>query len=62
MSALDLKLAQRLKDAVGPKGWSEDANEIAPHLTELRGRWEERKPRWSSLGRGTRSSRRDRSS
>jgi FAD/FMN-containing dehydrogenase len=39
MSALDLKLAQRLKDAVGPKGWSEDANDIAPHLAELRGRW-----------------------
>ncbi|HEX3674784.1 MAG TPA: FAD-binding oxidoreductase [Rhizomicrobium sp.] len=29
----------RLKDAVGPKGFSEDANEIAPHLVEWRGKY-----------------------
>jgi FAD/FMN-containing dehydrogenase len=39
MSTLDQETAQRLKQAVGPDGWSEDRNEIAPHLVELRGRW-----------------------
>jgi len=39
MTALDPNLAQRLKDVVGPKGWSEEPNDIAPHLVELRGRW-----------------------
>src|SRR6202158_6287707 len=39
MSALAPAIAQRLKDAVGPKGWSDDSNDIAPHLVELRGRW-----------------------
>jgi len=39
MTTLDPNFAQRLKDAVGSKGWSEDANDIVPHLTELRGRW-----------------------
>ena len=29
----------RLKDAAGPKGFSEDASEIAPHLTEWRGKY-----------------------
>jgi FAD/FMN-containing dehydrogenase len=29
----------RLKEAAGPRGWSEDAAEIAPHLAEWRGRW-----------------------
>jgi FAD/FMN-containing dehydrogenase len=29
----------RLKDAVGPKGFSEDAAEIAPHLVEWRGKY-----------------------
>lgn len=28
-----------LKDAVGLKGWSMDANELEPHLIEWRGRW-----------------------
>jgi FAD/FMN-containing dehydrogenase len=27
---------RRLKEAAGPKGWSEDASEIAPHLVEWR--------------------------
>jgi FAD/FMN-containing dehydrogenase len=30
----------RLKDAVGAKGFSEDANEIAPHLVEWRGKYQ----------------------
>jgi len=36
---LDGSIAQRLKDAAGAGGWSEDADEIAPHLKEWRGRW-----------------------
>jgi FAD/FMN-containing dehydrogenase len=39
MNVLDPSIAQRLKDAAGPGGWSEDASEIAPHLAEWRGRW-----------------------
>jgi FAD/FMN-containing dehydrogenase len=39
MTALDPYVAQRLKDAAGAGGWSEDAGEIAPHLKEWRGRW-----------------------
>ncbi len=33
-------VARRLKDAAGAGGFSEDANEIAPHLAEWRGRWQ----------------------
>jgi FAD/FMN-containing dehydrogenase len=29
----------RLKDAAGPKGWSDDPKEIAPHLEEWRGKY-----------------------
>ena len=39
MRALDAGTTQRLKEAAGSGGWSEDKNEIAPHLVELRGRW-----------------------
>ena len=39
MNALAPSIAQRLKDAAGPGGWTEDAAEIAPHLAEWRGRW-----------------------
>src|SRR5215212_734516 len=39
MSPPDRATARRLKEACGPGGWSEDETEIAPHLTELRGRW-----------------------
>jgi FAD/FMN-containing dehydrogenase len=39
MAILDSSIAARLKDAAGSGGWSEDANEIAPHLAEWRGRW-----------------------
>jgi FAD/FMN-containing dehydrogenase len=42
MSPPDTAAARRLKDAAGPGGWSEDETEIAPHLTELRGRWKGR--------------------
>ena len=30
---------ERLKQAAGPNGYSDDANEIAPHLTEWRGKY-----------------------
>jgi FAD/FMN-containing dehydrogenase len=40
MNALDPSIAQRLKDAAGSGGWSEDANDIAPHIREFRGRWQ----------------------
>jgi len=30
----------RLKEAAGPKGWTEDASEIAPHLQEWRGKYQ----------------------
>ena len=39
MSVLD-----RLKDAVGPKGFSEDPAEIAPHLEEWRGKYRGHSP------------------
>src|SRR6266700_3524041 len=39
MSSLDPSIAQKLKEAAGPQGWSEDPVEIAPHLSEWRGRW-----------------------
>ena len=39
MNALDPAVAARLKSAAGPGGWSEDPGEIAPHLSEWRGRW-----------------------
>ncbi len=35
-------VVSRLKDAAGPKGWSEDAAEIAPHLVEWRGKYQGR--------------------
>ena len=39
MSTLDPSTAARLKEAAGPGGWSEDPNDIAPHLVEWRQRW-----------------------
>lgn len=39
MNVLDPAIAARLKAAAGPGGWSEEPGEIAPHLTEWRGRW-----------------------
>ena len=41
---LDPSISQRLKDAAELGGWSEDADEIAPHLTEWRGRWKGHTP------------------
>jgi FAD/FMN-containing dehydrogenase len=32
-------VTERLKEAAGPGGWSENPDEIAPHLAEWRGRW-----------------------
>jgi FAD/FMN-containing dehydrogenase len=39
MATLDTSIAERLKDAAGAGEWTEDPNEIAPHLIEWRGRW-----------------------
>jgi FAD/FMN-containing dehydrogenase len=39
MSTLAPSTVQRLKDAAGAGGWSEDAQVIAPHLAEFRNRW-----------------------
>ncbi|HEY3777477.1 MAG TPA: FAD-binding oxidoreductase [Rhizomicrobium sp.] len=39
-----LQIVGRLKAIVGPKGFSEDADEIAPHLVEWRGRYQGRTP------------------
>ncbi|HXJ00280.1 MAG TPA: FAD-binding oxidoreductase [Micropepsaceae bacterium] len=39
MTTLDASIAERLKDAAGPGGWSDEPNQIAPHLAEWRGRW-----------------------
>src|SRR5215831_2024288 len=36
---IDPSIAQKLKDAAELGGWSDDKSEIAPHLTEWRGRW-----------------------
>ncbi len=35
---------QRLKEAAGYGGWSEDANDIAPYMREFRNRWNGRTP------------------
>jgi FAD/FMN-containing dehydrogenase len=35
----DASTIARLKDAAGPKGWSDDPKEIAPHLEEWRGKY-----------------------
>ena len=40
----DAQVLDRLKDAAGPHGWTEDAAEIAPHLAEWRGRWRGQTP------------------
>lgn len=37
-------VARRLKEAAGAGGFSEDAQEIAPHLAEWRGRWQGKTP------------------
>ena len=39
MLLLDRATAERLKDAAGPGGATEDPSELAPHLVEFRGRW-----------------------
>lgn len=40
MTALDRDVAAQLKNAAGVEAWSEDQSEIAPHLSEWRGRWQ----------------------
>jgi len=40
MSAPSPETLDRIRDAVGPKGWSNDPEILAPHLTEWRGRYE----------------------
>jgi FAD/FMN-containing dehydrogenase len=37
--SVDPAVVARLKEAAGPKGFSEDPEEIAPHLTEWRGKY-----------------------
>src|SRR5262245_10863449 len=44
MSAFDVQVAQRLKVAAGPGGFTENTADIAPHLSEWRGRWSGRTP------------------
>lgn len=44
MTSIAQGTIDRLKAAAGPGGFSEDANEIAPHLVELRGRYQGRTP------------------
>jgi FAD/FMN-containing dehydrogenase len=44
MMELDASIAQRLKDAAGEKGWSDDAEAIAPFVREFRGRWRGKTP------------------
>ena len=39
MTVITRDVAERLKAAAGPSGWTEDPDEIAPHLTEWRARW-----------------------
>ncbi len=34
-----MSVLEKLKQAAGPGGWSQDADEIAPHLTEWRGKY-----------------------
>ena len=36
---MDTAALAALKAAVGPQGWTEDADRIAPHLVEWRGAW-----------------------
>jgi FAD/FMN-containing dehydrogenase len=36
----DSAVTEKLKSAAGPKGWSEDASEIGPHLVEWRGKYQ----------------------
>ena len=35
-------LLEQLREIVGPKGWTSDADELEPHLTEWRGVYEGR--------------------
>ncbi|MHA6289286.1 FAD-binding oxidoreductase [Maricaulis sp. CAU 1757] len=43
-NGLPADLSDRLKQIVGPKGWSEDAHELAPLLADWRGRYQGRSP------------------
>jgi FAD/FMN-containing dehydrogenase len=42
--APSLETLARLKQIVGPGGWTDDADELAPHLHEWRSRWQGRTP------------------
>ncbi|WP_300541513.1 FAD-binding oxidoreductase [Maricaulis sp.] len=41
---LPADLIDRLKAALGPKGWSEDPHEVAPHVEDWRGRYKGQTP------------------
>jgi FAD/FMN-containing dehydrogenase len=43
-TSLAAEIAGRLKSALGPKGWSEDKNELEPHLKDWRGRYQGHSP------------------
>tara|TARA_R110000868_G_scaffold58183_7_gene179834 strand:+ start:2713 stop:4197 length:1485 start_codon:yes stop_codon:yes gene_type:complete len=42
--ALPADVIERLKAALGPKGWSQDTHELAPHITDWRGRFQGQTP------------------
>jgi FAD/FMN-containing dehydrogenase len=42
--ALPGEVIERLKAALGPKGWSQDAHELEPHITDWRGRFQGQTP------------------
>ena len=44
MIAPDPSILQKLKEAAGPGGWSDDPGEMAPHLVEWRKRWQGASP------------------
>jgi FAD/FMN-containing dehydrogenase len=41
---IDPQALDTLKTAAGPKGWSEDPHELAPHTRDWRGRWQGETP------------------
>ena len=42
--ALPADVIERLKAALGPRGWSQDTHELAPHITDWRGRFQGQTP------------------
>ena len=44
MTEISADIIDRLKSALGPKGWSQDAHEIEPHVKDWRGRYQGHSP------------------